>query len=288
MSTTRLCALGHIASTRRLVEAGATRHQLSEAVNSGRLLRPRKGVYACDHLDALTTAAARVGGAVTCVSVLRKAHVWAGDSTDLHIQVPARGSARSTPGMHLHWGRPRFDMTHQWRAGPLQAVWQAIHCLDEENAIAALESAVHERFLTSSQLARITSIAPKRLADGISRLVRNSGSGLETIARLRLERAGHTVATQAFVPGLGRQDLLIDDVVAVEVDGEAWHGNEQFHVDRSRDLQATRLGRRTVRITATHIRNDWANTLTAIERAVDEAKLVRNRGTFRNSPPRNG
>ena len=288
MSSTRLCALGHIARTRQLVEAGATRHQLSDAVKSGQLLRPKKGVYACDHLDALTTAAASAGGAVTCVSVLREAEVWAGDSTDLHIQVPARASGRNTSGMHLHWGRPRFSMTHPWRAGSMQAIWQAIHCLDEENAIAALESAVHERFLTSSELARITSMAPIRLADGIGRLVRNSGSGLETIARLRLERAGHAVTTQAFVPGLGRQDLLVDDVVAVEVDGEAWHGNEQFHLDRSRDLQATRLGRRTIRITANHIRSDWPNTLTAIERAVDEAELVRNRGTFRDTPAQHG
>ena len=288
MSNTRLCALGHIANARQLIAGGATRRQLSDAVNSGRLLRLRKGVYACEHLDALTVAAARAGGALTCVSVLREAGVWAGESTDLHIQVGEKSSERNAHGIHVHWGLPRFAMTHPWRAGRMQAMWQAIHCLDEENAIAALESAIHERFLTSSQLARITSIAQGRLEDGIGRLVRNSGSGLETITRLRLQRAGHTLTTQAFVPGLGRQDLLVDDVVAIEVDGEAWHGPEQFHRDRARDLQATRLGRRTIRITANHIRDDWPATLVAIERAIEEAEYVRNRGVFRNTPASTG
>ena len=160
----------------------------------------------------------------------------------------------------------------------MQAVWQAIRCLDEENAIAALESTIRKRFLTSSQVAEICELAPRRLHDGIGRMIDNSGSGLETIARLRLERAGHEVVAQAGVPGLGRQDLLVDDAVALEIDGEEWHGQDQFASDRERDLHAARLGRRTLRLTSRHVLGDWRDTLTAIERAVKDSRRVRYRG----------
>lgn len=162
----------------------------------------------------------------------------------------------------------------------MQALWQATRCLDDENAIAALESAVHSRFLTRSQVREICERAPRRLHDGISRMVDNSGSGLETIARLRLQRAGYDVIAQAKVAGLGHQDLLVDDCVALEIDGGQWHGASQFEVDRERDLQATRLGRRTLRLTSRQVLTTWPDTLTAIARAVADSPGVRNRGHF--------
>jgi very-short-patch-repair endonuclease len=160
----------------------------------------------------------------------------------------------------------------------MQAVWQAIRCLDEENAIAALESAVHLRFLTPRDIQILCDLAPARLRDGIGRMVDDSGSGLETIARLRLQRAGHRVETQAGVPGLGHQDLLIDDCVALEIDGPEWHGETQFETDRERDLHAARLGRRTIRLTPRHVLTSWPDAMTAIERAISDSRRVRYRG----------
>ncbi len=280
MSTTRLCATGHIATAHDLIAMGASRGQLSRAVAAGRLLRLRTGVYACPHVDETIATAARLGGAVTCVTRLRAAGVWAGDSRKLHIQVPPNASERTVPGVHVHWGLPRFAMTTAWEASRMQALWQAIRCLDEENAIAALESALHKRFLTSSQVAELCRLAPARLRDGIARMVDDSGSGLETIARLRLQRGGHDVISQAGVPGLGHQDLLVDDCVALEIDGAQWHGADQFESDRERDLHAARLGRRTLRLTARQVMGDWPDTLTAIERAVDDSRRVRSRGVI--------
>jgi very-short-patch-repair endonuclease len=160
----------------------------------------------------------------------------------------------------------------------MQALWQAIRCLDEENAIAALESALHLRFLSEREVRLICDRAPLRLRDGISRMVGDSGSGLETIARLRLQRAGHRVETQPGVPGLGHQDLLVDECVALEIDGEEWHGESHFETDRERDLHAARLGRRTIRLTSRHVLSGWPDALTAIERAISDSRHVRNRG----------
>jgi very-short-patch-repair endonuclease len=170
--------------------------------------------------------------------------------------------------VHLHWEVPQFEMSTPWIAGRKQAMWQAIRCLDEENAIAALESALHNRFLSAADVADVCARAPVRLADGISQMVSDSGSGLETIARLRLTRAGFRVNTQARVPGLGHQDLLVNDRIALEIDGEAWHGADRFESDRERDLHAARLGRRTIRLTSHHVLDRWPDALTAIERAL--------------------
>jgi very-short-patch-repair endonuclease len=169
-------------------------------------------------------------------------------------------------------------MTTRWQASRLQTLWQAIRCLDEENAIAALESAVHLRFLSRLEIAYLCTRAPARLQDGIGRMVDNSGSGLETVARLRLERAGHRVEAQAGVPGLGYQDLLVDGCVALEIDGAEWHGEQQFETDRERDLHAARLGRRTIRLTSRQVLSTWPETLTGIERAVADSRNVRSRG----------
>jgi very-short-patch-repair endonuclease len=278
MSRTRLCVAGHVATAGQLIAMGASRRRLSAAVKAGRLLRLRQGVYACPHVPADVAAAARIGGALTCVTVLRAAGVWAGESRKLHLQVPPNSSERTAPNVHVHWGVPQFAMTTNWEAGRMQALWQAIRCLDDEHALAALESAIHKRFLTRAQVAEICERAPLRLADGIGRMVNDSGSGLETIVRLRLQRAGHTVVTQAGVPGLGHQDLLVDDCLALETDGAEWHGADQFETDRERDLHAARLGRRTIRLTSRQVLESWPHSLTAIERAVDDARFVRNRG----------
>ena len=284
MSTTRLCESGHIATTHQLVALGASRSKITRAVGEGRLVRIRQGVYACPHVNAMVAQAARLGSALTCVTVLRASEVWAGSSSRLHVQVPPNARNRGSNDAQIHWGQPQFEMATPWIAGRMQAMWQAMRCLDEENAIAALESAIHKRFLTASQVDELCRRAPTRLHDGISRMVGDSGSGLETIARLRLQRAGHSAISQPAVPGLGHQDLLVDDCVALEVDGEKWHGPDQFEVDRERDLQAARLGRRTIRLTSRHVLANWPDSLTAIERAVADSRRVRNEGRIRDAP----
>lgn len=166
-------------------------------------------------------------------------------------------------------------MSTPWIVTPLQALWQAMHCLDEEDAIAAMESAIHEGVLGTDEVMLLTIHAPRRLADGIGRLVPDSGSGNETIVRLRLQRAGYSVVSQGVVPGMGHQDLVVEDCVGIEVDSREWHGPEQFAPDRDRSLLAEGLGRRTLRLRPSHIHDSWDRTLAVIDRAVTDAMAVR-------------
>lgn len=276
MSRLRLCDSGHVTTLHDLVAQGANPKQLARAVKSGQLVKVRRGVYACPHANPVVVDAARRGGTVTCVTVLRAHRVWAGNSRIPHLQVPPNSSGRSTRGVHLHWEVPHFEMTSPWIAGRQQSLWQAIRCLDEENAIAAIESAIKTRFLTRAAIDAVVALAPGRMADGLSRIVNDSGSGLETIARLRLERAGFEAIAQPAVPGLGHQDLLINGCVGIELDGEEWHGHDQFEADRERDLHAAILGRRTIRLTSRQVFHHWPDVLSAVERAVRDSHGVRN------------
>ncbi|WP_167136976.1 hypothetical protein [Diaminobutyricimonas sp. TR449] len=152
-----------------------------------------------------------------------------------------------------------------------------MHCLDDENAIAAMESAVHEGFLTPADVMRLATLAPRRLGDGIRRLEFASGSGNETIVRLRLQRAGFRVESQAHVPGMGHEDLLVEGCVGLDVDGRQWHGEDRFAIDRDRDIHVEGLGRRALRIRTAHITDTWPHTLAVIERVVADARREQRR-----------
>lgn len=280
MPTSILCRLGHVATTRQLAAHRVTGRQIRLGIELGTVNRLRRGILACVHLDEATAQAAEVGGAVTCVSVLRQAGVWAGHGSRPHVQIPPTAArvpvhSLTTAGVlpRYHWERSRFGMETPWRVTPMQALWQAMRCLDEEHAIAAMESAVHENFLTTTQVMRLARLAPRRLEDGIHRLIVNSGSGNETIVRLRLQRVGYRVEAQGYVPGMGHEDLVVEDCVGLDVDGRQWHeSDDRFANDRDRDLHVEGLGRHTLRLRASHIYDSWPHTLAVIDRVVSDAK----------------
>lgn len=268
--------MGHVARAATLVEAGVTARQLTAAVRSGRVLRVRRGTYACTHLDADDLRAVSLGGAVTCVSLLRQFGVWAAHSRDLHVQVPPNLPVPTARGIHLHREHPKF-LSDGYVVSRMQALWRATRCLDGENALAAMESAIHEEFLTIEQVRRISRLAPRRLEPLVRQLDTNSQSGVETIVRTRLIAAGHRVVPQAPVPGMGHGDLLVDDCVNIETDGRAWHGEDRFTADRDRDLLAEGLGRRVIRLHSGHVFREWESTLAVIERVVADARRDLNR-----------
>jgi very-short-patch-repair endonuclease len=154
-----------------------------------------------------------------------------------------------------------------------------MNCLDAENALAAMESAIRRGFLSEKHVRELGALAPRRLRPLIPSLITNSGSGNETIARVRLMEAGYHVIAQARVPGVGHQDLLVDNSVAIEVDSSEWHDDEtQQALDIERDLVSVGLGRPVLRIRPTHIRDSWPSTLAVIDRAVRDARSDTKRG----------
>jgi very-short-patch-repair endonuclease len=159
----------------------------------------------------------------------------------------------------------------------MQALWRAIHCLNGEHAIAALESAVHRRFVSIEDARRIGRLAPRRLQPDAFDLARGAQSGNETIVRRRLQREGYWVESQAGIPGMGHHDLLVEHCLALEVDGKEWHGEARYEADRARDLHSEGLGRHVLRLSSRQIHLEWQSTLAVIERVVADAVRQRDR-----------
>jgi very-short-patch-repair endonuclease len=213
--------------------------------------------------------------------------VWAGIDASVHLTLPPHGRRDQAHVTHdlagarirFHWSPLLFPaaMTSSWLVSPMDAIWQAIHCLDEENAIACLESAVHEGFLTQNEVRIITDLAPARLQEAIAEMEFTAGSGVETLIRRKLRRAGYSVEAQVRVAGVGDEDLVVEDCVALESDGKKWHGPDRFHQDRRRDLKTEGLGRRTLRVTYALVMFEWDSTLATIDRVVADAKREQSR-----------
>ena len=265
-----LCSHGHLATTAQLASLGWTRSQLAAAP----IVRVRRGVYACVHLSGPLLVAATLGGALTCVSVLREFGVWSGHDRRVHVQV--RPTASVPAGRtRLHWDIPRFGMETPWRASRMQALWQAMNCLPVEDAVAAMESALRTGFLTEVQVRGLGMHAPRRLQRYVPQLINDSGSGNETIVRFRLLNAGYRLVPQGALPGVGHQDLVIEDCLGLEIDSARWHGEQIRALDYERDLISVGLGRPVLRILPAHIHSSWPQTLSVIDRMVRDAQRRR-------------
>jgi hypothetical protein len=88
------------------------------------------------------------------------------------------------------------------------------------------------------------------------------------------------VQAQGPVPGMGHEDLVVEDCVGLEVDSRTWHDSEDSYVlDRDRDLHVVGLGRVVIRLRPTYITDSWPQTLSVIDRTVADALRERRRRT---------
>ncbi|MDN4480161.1 hypothetical protein [Demequina muriae] len=70
----------------------------------------------------------------------------------------------------------------------------------------------------------------------------------ETCARVEMVEAGLTVVPQFRLSGVGRVDFLVEGVVVVEIDSQAFHSGEEARArDGDRDRAATTQGYPTLR-----------------------------------------
>ncbi len=288
-----LCTLGHVATTAQLVQAGATRRALGALLGSRRAERPRRGLFVCAHLPELQQLAAAHGARLDCVTVLRENGIWAAEDYRLHLRVPLHGDAprvlpqfaeragslsmppsgsrpavgRSVGVMHsdprrgiqTHWG----SAEERWRGGAapasvsvMAALHQAMSCLEPDDVVAALESAYYLRHISLAELHELVDAAPRRLTGVLSEIDDGAQSGVETRVRLGFRRLGFRVVPQAFVPGVGRVDNLIEDCVAVESDGRRFHEGT-LEDDYDRDMASEYVHVRVLRVSPRIVLHQW-------------------------------
>ncbi|QNE35114.1 AbiEi antitoxin N-terminal domain-containing protein [Leifsonia shinshuensis] len=255
---------GGAVTRRELREDGVSDRALTAAVEEGRLLRPRRGVYALPELSREAQAALAAGGRLSCVSAARSYGLWGGQDGRLHLSV------------HPHAGRTADDAVRHWDAqGVYPELWRVsladclrsvVDCADAETAIAVLDTAIAARAVTMVGLRGVFAHSPAH-ARAVAACARpGSDSGVESILRQRLTARGHVVEQQVAMPGVGRVDARVDGCLFVEIDGYAFHsGREAFERDRTRDTALALLGARRLRIPARDVLADADGVVATIE-----------------------
>lgn len=262
-----LVGLGGIATSSQLVSTGVTSRELTAAVRGGALLRPRRGVYALPSAPPTGIAAVAHGGRLSCVSAARSYGLWGGVDGRTHLRVPPHATRLPEGECVRHWvaGDPHREC---WRVSVADCLRSVVRCAGEETAVAVLDTAVSAGLVTIAGIERIFAGHPKPVRLIAARARPGSDSGIESLARQRLEARGHVVEQQVHVAGAGRVDMRIDGVLYLELDGFAYHsGREAFERDRARDAALALAGRR-LRISARQVLEEWEAVLAVVERVL--------------------
>jgi len=259
-----LAAIGEPVATRaQLLGAGASPRDLTAAVRERRLLRVRDGYYAAPTTDSKLLQAVRIGGRLGCVSALLRHGVWVPPHTFAHVSLEPNASRLRSPrnsavplieqnrdGCELHWAvavEERDSSIHT--SGIVNALAQTIRCQPAEFAVAALDSALHQRLVEARQVAEIFAALPQRLAPLQALIEPRCMSGIETIIRLALIDLGIPFEVQVRFDRVGFVDFVVAGCVVVEVDGREYHqGEVPTARDYDRDAYLAALGYIVIRL----------------------------------------
>jgi len=256
---------GGIATSSQLVASGVTARELTAAVRDGRVLRPRRGVYALPSAPRPAIAAVAEGGRLSCVSAARSYGLWGGLDGRTHLRVPSHATRLPPSHSVRHWidGEPHPEC---WRVSIADCLRSVVRCGSEETAVAVLDTALSAGLVTIAGVKRIFADQAKWMRSIAARSRPGSDSGVESLVRQRLEARGHVIEQQLQVAGVGRVDMRVDGVLYLEIDGYAFHsGREAFERDRVRDAGLALVGQR-LRVSARQVLNEWEAVQVIVER----------------------
>lgn len=267
-------------SRRELMTAGRfTRRTLDAAVQSGELIRIRRDHYARADISPAIAEAVRIGGRLSCLSLLARIGVFVQTCSALHVQLP-RASSRirrpRVPDTVLHWVSDADTYSPRHMASLADAARQAIRCQPPRAALATLDSLLNLGVLDREQVIALFDGLPRQYRALIPLIDGSAGSGPETYTRLILRAVGAAYETQVQIDEVGRVDFVVDGWLIIECDSEAHHaGWDQQREDRRRDTAAARQGYVTIRLLANDImhRPEWV-------RMVIEEVLAQRAGGF--------
>lgn len=282
---------GNDVLTRRdLLARGCSVTELAAAVRRGTLIRVRLGYYARPGLDPQTERAVRVGGRLTCVSELRHRGIWVPPAGPPHVQIAPNAARLRDPDDRLrrlsiprncvlHW-MPLLDPDRADRGhvSVVDALAMAARCLPPRLALASLDSATHLELVTPSELEQIASSLPLGRRRLLLRIDGHSESGLETIVRDVLIELGFRVVLQQKFQGIGRPDLVVEEWVIVEADGDAYHDAKITSRDRRRDASFAATQRTVLHFRYSQIMYELESVVEAVIAAVEVHRNIRNSG----------
>ncbi len=238
-----------VITTSELRSDGYSERAIAALVDSGQLIRVRRGWYLTVNAPVCLAEAARLGGRLDCLSLLREAGVFVATSPALHIQL-TNGASRlpaRPPRVVAHWRGTTADPSSPL-APWVEALAQACRCQDPRSAIATLDSAWHQGLVDEAGMREVFARLPLRYRSLAGLVDPRSESGVESLMRLILRTLGCDVRIQQRIHGVGRVDFVVDGWLIIECDSEAHHaGWDAQRRDRRRDMAAASLGYMTVR-----------------------------------------
>jgi very-short-patch-repair endonuclease len=265
---------GGFATAGQLGEAGATSRSLRALVDSGRVTRPRRGMYALRSAHPAGLRAVALGARLAGVSAASTYGLWGGWNEPLTVAVRRNASmvgGRKRGGWHpgarfddtigsfvVHWNDDPEDTRWCWRVSVERCTRQVLAWNDVETAAAVVDTALTTGHVDHAVLLRATERSAS-LYQLVKACRSGSGSGVESITRQRLERHGLVLDQQVAIEGVGVVDLMIrGSRVVIEVDGYEFHSSPQkFADDRRRDAEARARGFSPMRFTAVQVRDQW-------------------------------
>jgi very-short-patch-repair endonuclease len=237
---------GGVAKRGDLLRAGFRRPALEAAVDSGRLYRPLRGVYALHTADDGVLAAFRANGRLTCVSAARFYSLWAlHPPQKVHLScgngVPKVGVIDHAPCVYA--SEPGYPL-----AGLADVLLHALKCLPELEALALVQSATGRGQISADFLrGKLTGNRNGRARTVLGLLIPRADSVLEILAHTHFVRAGLTVRMHVPLTGVGEVDCLVEECLVVELDGSTHFEPRQVKKDQRRNNAGMRGGFLTLR-----------------------------------------
>lgn len=232
-----------------------SRRALRDLVEEGAVVE-RVGVVFAPGTDWPLIACRMLGGLLTCHSALEYyslpelPHPGA-----VHVAIPSsRGRVRPLAGVVVHREPARWPPGMSPPVAPPRLlVARMLRCAEEIPAVVVADAALRRGLVSRAELAAMLRSNRSGGPLGHRRLARcreKARSPIESIARLELEDAGHSVEVGVDVPGVGEVDMLVDDRLLVETDGYQFHSSKgDWSNDRRREQGLIAQGRLWVRLT---------------------------------------
>ncbi len=254
-----------------LLSRGYSRRAIQAAVRRGELIHVRRDRYVPAGSDARVARAVRIGGRLTCLSLLAILGVFVLENRSLHVHVAPtasrlrfrtgkkqgkRTSSLETrrSGVRLHWMRLIREPGASCTVDVLDALAHAVACQAPRAAIATIDSALHLGLIAQHDVAEMFAALPARYRALRSWIDGRAESGPESLVRIMARMLGCSIRLQVEFDGIGRVDLVLDGWLVVECDSKQFHSDWAAQVrDRERDLALAALGYSTLRLTAAMI-----------------------------------
>ncbi|MFG6403904.1 endonuclease domain-containing protein [Microbacterium sp. P04] len=250
-----------------LFALGLGRRAIDAALETGALIRARRDHYLPGDAPDELVRAARVGGRLTCLSLLALLDVFVLTNARLHVHLPSSASRMRSPhdrrrqlegrgrrGVRLHWVPVGRDPDRLVAVTIVDALVHSARCQAPRAFIASIDSALNQRLISVADVAEIFRRLPRRFSSLMSLVDGRAESGPETLMRLMLRTLGCTVELQVSFDGIGRVDLLVNGWLVIECDSERYHSDWAVQEkDRRRDLALAARGFTPLRPTAAMI-----------------------------------